>query len=186
MRVTKPKNMFSVKTMSFCAVSAAVMCILGPMSIPIGTIPVSFTNLVIYASLFVTGKRRTTLSVVIYLLLGIFGLPVFSGYSGGFGKLMGPTGGYLIGFVFLAFIGGTFIEKSKGSKVISFVGLVLGTAAAYLFGTAWFVVSMGCTWVYAFAVCVMPFIAIDIIKIILALIAGPAVRKRLDSANVDK
>ena len=186
MNETKPKNMFSVKTMSFCAVSAAVMCILGPMSIPIGAIPVSFTNFVIYASLFVTGKRRTTLSVVIYLLLGIFGLPVFSGYYGGFGKLMGPTGGYLIGFVFLAFIGGTFIEKSKGSKVISFVGLVLGTAAAYLFGTAWFVVSMGCTWVYAFAVCVMPFIAIDIIKIILALIAGPAVRKRLDSANVDK
>ncbi len=182
----KSKSVFSVRTISFCAVSSAVMCILGPMSIPIGTIPVSFTNLVIYASLFVTGKRRTTLSVIIYLLLGIFGLPVFSGYSGGFGKLMGPTGGYLIGFVFLAYIGGAFIEKSNGSKVISFIGLVLGTAAAYLFGTAWFVISMDCTWVYAFAVCVLPFIVIDIVKIILALIAGPAVRKRLDNANVDK
>ena len=179
----KPKSLFSVRTMSFCAVSSAVMCILGPMSIPIGTVPVSFTNLVIYASLFVIGKKRTVLSVAVYLLLGIFGLPVFSGYSGGFGKLMGPTGGYLIGFVLLAFIGGVFIEKSNGSSIISFAGLVLGTAVSYFFGTAWFVCLMNCTWSYAFAVCVLPFIAVDIVKIILALSVGPKIRRRLDNSG---
>ena len=183
---TKSESAFSVKTISYCALSAAVMCILGPMSIPVGTIPVSFTNLVIYTSLFITGKRKTTLSVIIYILLGIFGLPVFSGYSGGFAKLMGPTGGYIVGFVFLAYIAGIFVDKSNGAKIISFAGMVLGTAVAYLFGTLWFVISSGATWTYALAVCVFPFIAIDIIKIIISIIAGRAVRKRLEMANVNK
>lgn len=172
------KSGFSPRTMTFCAVSAAVMCILGPMSIAIGAVPISFTNLVIYLSVFVIGRKRTTISYIIYLMLGMFGLPVFSGYSGGFAKLAGPTGGYLIGFIFMAVICGYFWEKSH-NKYITAVGMVIATAVAYIFGTAWFVVLMKCTWAYALGICVFPFIVFDIIKIIIACVAGPVIRNRI-------
>ena len=84
------------KTMALIGVMAAVTCILGPLSVPIGQIPISLTNLVIYFTVFVLGIWAGTGSYGIYLLLGAVGLPVFSGFAGGLGKLLGPTGGYLI------------------------------------------------------------------------------------------
>ena len=85
----------SVKTMTMCAIMAALMCILGPMSIPIGAVPISFTNLVIYLTVYLLGAKKGCISYLIYMLLGVVGLPVFSGYTGGIAKLAGPTGGYL-------------------------------------------------------------------------------------------
>ena len=96
----------SVKTMTMCAIMAALMCILGPMSIPIGAVPISFTNLVIYLTVYLLGAKKGCISYLIYMLLGVVGLPVFSGYTGGIAKLAGPTGGYLVGFILLALISG--------------------------------------------------------------------------------
>ena len=81
------------------ALMTAVTCILAPMSIPIGPVPISFTNLAIYLSLYLLGWKRGTISYLIYLLIGLVGLPVFSGFTGGPAKLAGPTGGYIIGFI---------------------------------------------------------------------------------------
>ena len=81
------------------ALMAAVTCILAPLSIPIGPVPISFTNLAIYLSLYLLGWKKGTISYLIYLLLGLVGLPVFSGFTGGPAKLAGPTGGYIIGFI---------------------------------------------------------------------------------------
>lgn len=75
------------------ALMTAVTCILAPMSIPIGPVPISFTNLAIYLSLYLLGWKRGTISYLIYLLIGLVGLPVFSGFTGGPAKLAGPTGG---------------------------------------------------------------------------------------------
>lgn len=104
--------------MAVTALMAAVMCVLGPLSVPIGAIPISLTNLVICFSAWLLGPKFGTLSVAVYLALGAVGLPVFSGYGAGLAKLAGPTGGYLVGYLLMAFIGGLFIEKSNGSPVV--------------------------------------------------------------------
>ena len=83
--------------MAVTALMAAVMCVLGPLSVPIGAIPISLTNLVICFSAWLLGPKFGTLSVAVYLALGAVGLPVFSGYGAGLAKLAGPTGGYLGG-----------------------------------------------------------------------------------------
>ena len=94
--ITAPRSKTYEITMT--ALMAAVTCILAPLSIPIGPVPISFTNLAIYLSLYLLGWKRGTISYLIYLLIGLIGLPVFSGFTGGVGKLAGPTGGYIIGF----------------------------------------------------------------------------------------
>lgn len=179
----KDKRMTTYQ-LAVTALMAAVMCVLGPLSVPIGEVPISLTNLVICFAVWLLGAKFGTLSVLVYLLLGAVGLPVFSAYSGGLAKLAGPTGGYLIGFLPMAFIGGWVIEKTKGQPVLSGLGLVLGIAVSYLFGTAWFVFQMGCELSYALAICVYPFIAFDLVKVVITVLVGGVVRKRLVEAKV--
>ena len=159
---------------------------LSPLTVPIGAVPISLANFVICLTAWLLGPKFGTLSVVIYLALGAIGIPVFSGYGAGLAKLAGPTGGYLVGYLLLAFIGGMFIEKSKGNPVVSAVGLVLGDAACYVLGTAWFVFQMQCELGYALTVCVYPFIALDLGKIVVSCIVGALLRKRLTQAGVLK
>ena len=107
----------SVKSLTLIGLMTAVTCILGPLSIPLpfSPVPISFTNLAIYLSVFVLGMKKGTVSYIVYLLLGMVGLPVFSGFTGGLGKLAGPTGGYLAGFIFLAIIAGFCVDKGYGN-----------------------------------------------------------------------
>ena len=98
------KDKPGIYQMAIIGVMTAIICILGPLSIPIGLVPVSLTNLAILFALYVLGMKKGTLSCILYLLIGLIGLPVFSGFSSGPGKLLGPTGGYLIGFIFMALI----------------------------------------------------------------------------------
>ena len=90
-------------------------------------------------------------------------------------KLAGPTGGYLVGFILLALISGIVLEKTNRNIVWSFVGMVAGTAIAYLFGTVWFVIQAQCTVGYALSVCVMPFIPFDLLKMVIAIALGKVV-----------
>ena len=165
---------------------AAAMCELGPLTVPIGAVPISLANFVICLTAWLLGPKFGTLSVAVYLLIGLVGVPVFSGYGAGIAKLAGPTGGYLVGYLLLAFIGGLFIEKSKGQPVVSGIGLVLGDAACYVLGTAWFVFQMQCELSYALSVCVYPFIALDLAKIVVSCVVGALLRKRLEQAGVLK
>lgn len=105
------KKKFSLTQLIFMALMAAVMCIAGPLAVPIGPVPITLTNLVIYIAVWVLGTAQGTISYCLYLLLGMVGLPVFR-YAGGLGKLAGPTGGYLIGFIAMALIGGIVMEVS--------------------------------------------------------------------------
>ena len=97
--------------MAVTALMTAVTCILAPLSIPIGPVPISLTNFAIYLALYLLDWKKGTVSYIIYLLLGLVGLPVFSGFTGGLGKLAGPTGGYIIGFIPMAIIAGIVIDK---------------------------------------------------------------------------
>lgn len=159
----------------------AVTCILGPLSIPLpfSVVPISFTNLAIYFTVFLLGWKKGTISYLIYLLIGFVGLPVFSGFSGGAGKIAGPTGGYLAGFLFLAIISGLFIEKFKGKIYMYAAGMVLGLVITYLFGTVWLAVQLGLDFKEALFMGVIPYIPGDIIKITVALILGPVLRKNV-------
>lgn len=178
--------------LSVTALMAAVMCILGPLSVSIGPIPFSLTNLVIFFSVYLLGAKLGALSVLIYLALGAVGLPVFSGYSGSLAKLAGPTGGYLVGFVPMAFLIGLFVELADRQQnkalrpVLELAGLLLGEAVLYLVGTVWFVVLMQCDVWYALSACVLPFLLADGIKIALALVFGGLLRRRLVQAKVLK
>ena len=172
--------------MAVTALMAAVMCVLGPLTVPIGAVPISLANFVICLTAWLLGPKFGTLSVAVYLCIGLIGVPVFSGYGAGLAKIAGPTGGYLVGYLLLALIGGLFIEKSKGNPVVSGIGLVLGDAACYVLGTAWFVFQMQCELSYALSVCVYPFIALDLAKIVVSCVVGALLRKRLEQAGVLK
>ncbi len=173
-----------VYRLTTCALMAALMCVLGPMSIPIGPIPVSFTNFVIFLSVYLLGMRGTTISYIVYLLLGVMGMPVFSGYQGGLGKLAGPTGGYLVGFILTALISGFVMEYSHAHTLTTILGMMVSMVFAYFVGTAWFVLEMQCKVWYALTSCVFPFVLGDIIKILVATALGKIIRNALVKASL--
>ena len=172
------KPFFSTQKLTLTAVMTAGICVLGPFSIPLpfSPVPLTFTNLAIYISVFVLGMKSGTISYIIYLLLGAVGLPIFSGFSGGFAKLAGPTGGYLVGFLFLAVITGFFIEHFHGRLFPSILGMVIGAAVCYFFGTIWLAWQMEIGFIPALTVGVVPYLPGDIIKIAIASILGPKLR----------
>lgn len=181
------------RSITMIALMTAVTCVLGPLSIPIGPIPVSLTNFAIYLTVYLLGWKKGSISYLIYLLIGVTGVPVFSSFSGGIGKLLGPTGGYLAGFLFMAVIAGWFIQKFSGGKpvqiLLCFLGMILGTAVCYVFGTIWFVkVYAGTDTPYtygaALAACVYPFIPGDLVKIAAAAFLGPQLRRALIRADL--
>lgn len=153
----------------------AVTCILGPLSIPLpfSPVPISLTNFAIFLAVFVLGMKDATISFLIYLLLGAVGVPVFASFSAGLGKLVGPTGGYLFGFIFLALIMGFFMEHFDRKIVPTIVGMVIGMAVCYIFGTVWLAKLMSLSFKEALALGVLPYLAGDTAKIIIAVIAGP-------------
>ena len=161
----------------------AVTCILAPISIPIG--PVSFTlgYFAIFLTVYVLGWKLGTLSCAAYLLLGLVGMPVFSGFAGGLGRLAGPTGGFLIGYLPMALLAGLAVDHSK-NRVVQFLGMALGGAVCYAFGTAWFCVQAQADLQKALAVCVLPFIPWDILKAVLAIGLGGVIRGRLEAAGL--
>ena len=181
--MTTTKSIFELKSMVLMALFAALTCVLAPMSVPIGPVPISLTNLVIYFSVFVLGWKRASITYLVYLLLGIAGLPVFSGFEGGIGKVAGPTGGYLVGFILMTILCGLFAEIETENNILKyvygFIGMVLGTAAAYAFGTAWFCYSTSTGLWAALTICVFPFIIGDVIKIVIALAVAPSMAKQI-------
>lgn len=178
---TKAKH--SIYTLAMIAVMTAVTCILAPLSISIGPIPISFTNLAIYFALYLLGWKKGTVSYLVYLLIGIVGLPVFSGFAGGIGKFLGPTGGYIVGFIPMAIIAGILIDRFK-SRWIHLLGMLAGTAVCYAFGTAWYCLQTGSALVPALGLCVFPFIPGDLVKMIAAMLLGPVIRERIRKASV--
>lgn len=163
---------------------AAVTCILGPLAIPIGLVPISFTNLAIYFGLYTLGMKKGTTSYIIYMLIGLFGVPVFSHFTAGPSKILGPTGGYLIGFIFMALIAGFFIDKFFSRWYLCFTGMVLGAVVCYVFGTIWLAYQAKMSLSAALVAGLIPFIPGDLIKIIIAAYVGPKIRKQLIKAKL--
>ena len=172
---------FSTQSLVLTALMTAVTCILAPMSIPIpfSPVPLTLTNFVVEISIFLLGWKKATASFIIYLLLGLCGLPVFSGFSGGVGKFAGPTGGYLIGFILLTVIGGLFAEHFHWKRSACTVGMVLGMAVTYAFGTAWLCLQLNLSFTAGLFTGVIPYLPGDAVKIALAVAFGPVLKKRV-------
>lgn len=171
---------FSVQKMAIIALMTAVLCILAPISMPvfISPVPISLGVLAVYLTAYVLSPLDATISVIIFILLGTFGLPVFSGYSGGLSKLVGPTGGYIIGFLFTVYISSLFIHMKKGI-IFDVIGMITGLALCYILGTIWFSYQQGKGFIASLLLCVVPFLIGDAIKIIVAVILGTQLNKRL-------
>lgn len=163
------------KQMVLIALMTAVTCVLGPLSIPLpfSPVPISLTNFVIFLSIFVLGMKNGTISFIVYLLLGAVGVPVFSSFRGGLAILAGPTGGYLIGFIFLALIMGFALEHFDRKLVPTIIGMILGMAVCYAFGTVWLAKLLSLSFKEGLAMGVIPYLPGDAVKIIIAVIVGP-------------
>ncbi|MBQ9519684.1 MAG: biotin transporter BioY [Firmicutes bacterium] len=166
------------KKLTQTALMTAVICILSPLTLPIGPVPVSLANLAVCLCVYLLGTKYGAISYFIYYLLGCMGLPVFSGFGGGLGKALGPTGGFLLGFFVLILIGGIFIKHFK-NIYMHFFGLLLGDAAVYLIGVPWFAAVAHTDMYSAFLTACAPFILIDIIKIFFVTILGSEITKRI-------
>ena len=186
----------NTRQLTLCAVMAAVMCVIAPISIPIGPISITGGTLTIYLTAYLLGPVRGLAATAVYLLAGFAGLPVFSNYMGGAGRLLGPTGGYLVGYLPMMLLAGFVAEhtlrrfggEGKKGRVLTLglqlLGMALATAVLYAFGTVWYCVQAGVDLQKALAACVFPFIPFDLMKIVLALLVGVPVRRRLERAGL--
>lgn len=169
------------RDMVYCAMFAVLIAVCSWISIP-ATVPFTLQTFGIFVTVGILGGKRGSVSVLIYLLLGAVGIPVFAGFKGGIGALLGTTGGYIIGFLFSALImWGMEVLLGKKLWVLA-VSMVLGLLACYAFGTIWFMVVYARTsgaigLMTALGWCVFPFILPDVIKIALALVLSKRLAK---------
>lgn len=184
--MTETQKKGNIYFITSCGIITALICILAPNSIPIGTIPISLTNLILYFSIYILGWKGSTISYIVYILLGLVGLPVFSGYQGGPAKIVGPTGGYLLGFVIITIVSGLCFELSKKEFRIplTIAGMIVSTAVTYLLGTLWFMNQTQMGFNESLTVCVYPFIPFDLVKIAIATLIGMPVRAALIKAGM--
>ena len=152
------------KDMVTVGVFAAMICVFAPFSVPVGPIPVSLASFAVYIA-SALGAKKGCAAVGIYILIGALGLPVFSGFSGGISKIAGLAGGYIIGYMFCALLSGIIIERAGNKKPAYPVAFIIGTAALYAFGTAWFMIQSGNGLYESLLACVIPFLIGDAVKI---------------------
>lgn len=154
-----------IRNMSRCAVLAAVMTVCAWISVPLGDQAVSLQTFALFLTLGLLGGKLGTVTVLVYLLLGAVGLPVFTGFRGGMGILLGPTGGYLWGF-----FGSCLIYWFFETRFPRYLNMTLGLLACYFCGTAWYyyMYAPGALWPVIMT-CVVPYLIPDAVKLLLAL-----------------
>jgi len=146
---------------------AALLSATAPITVPVGAVPLSFATLVILILSKVFGSWKSAAAVLVYLILGCVGLPVFSGFSGGVGVLAGPTGGFLAGYVLLAVIAGLW-----GGRAIS---MIFGILALYAVGITWYIAASDVN-VWSTAALFAVLVPADCVKIAAAQLAGRRIK----------
>lgn len=171
----------SVRQLCLCAIFVAIMTVCSWISIPT-SVPFTLQTFGVFLTIGLLGGKLGTISVLVFVLLGAIGIPVFSGFTGGFGIILGTTGGYIVGFIFSALIM-WLIQKIFGDKlIIQIISMVTGLLVCYLFGTIWFMAvythntgAIGLSAVLGW--CVVPFVIPDIVKIACAVIIVNRLKK---------
>lgn len=170
-----------VRNMALCALFAALLALCAWISIPLGDVAFTMQTFGVLLALLLMGGKRGTLAILIYLLLGAAGLPVFSGFRGGIGTLLGVTGGYILGFLATGLVY-WLVTALKGSRLVA---AILGLGVCYLFGSVWYyalylqggnAIGLG----LIFAKCVLPYLLPDAIKLFLAFSLCKRLERHID------
>lgn len=169
----KPAKPFlSTADMVLIALFAVLIAICAWISIP-ATVPFTLQTFAVLCAMGLLGGKRSTVAILLYLLMGAVGLPVFSNFGGGLGKLLGVTGGYLVGFLAATLVYWLFTKLAGEKYWARLCGMVLGLLVCYAFGTAWFMVAYApatgpVSLAAALGMCVLPFLIPEAIKVTLA------------------
>lgn len=160
--------------MVYIALFACLMAICSWISIP-GEVPFTLQTMGVFLAIGLLGGKRGTIAVLVYILMGAVGLPVFSGFAGGIGRLVGVTGGYIVGFLASALVMWAMEALLGRKEWVLIVSMVVGLLVCYAFGTAWFMIlytsSKGAITLGAvLGMCVIPYIIPDAVKIVVALV----------------
>ena len=180
MLMTKADSRFNALDLVYVSIGAALIAICSWISIPTA-VPFTLQTFAVFLVLSLLGGERGTMATLVYVLLGAVGVPVFSGFAGGIGVILGNTGGYIVGFIFMGIIYMLFTRFFGKKNVVRIAALLTGLVVCYAFGTAWFMYvylknsgEIGIMTVLAW--CVFPFIIPDLFKMALAF----ALSKRIE------
>lgn len=170
----------TTRDLILCGIFASITAILSQISIPLPftTVPLTMQTFAVGLTGVILGARKGFTSQLIYVLVGAVGLPVFAQMTGGMGIVLGPTGGYILGFPVMAFVIGYFKDKFDSQIAIIF-GMILGLLIDYSLGTTMFILITKMTLMQALAYCVIPFIPLDLVKVVFVTILGTTLSKRL-------
>lgn len=166
------------------AMFAAIISVLAQLFIPFPLVPITGQTLAIGLAATILGKKYGTYSVLVYLFIGAVGVPVFSGMTAGLSVLIGPTGGYLIGFIPSAFMIGLYLERFGYTVKHAVFANLIGMGITLTFGTIWLKLSAELTWTAAIAAGVTPFLIAGVLKAFIASYLGILIRQRLQSAKL--
>jgi biotin transport system substrate-specific component len=155
---------------------AALTAVGAYIYVPIGPVPIILSTLFVILSGLLLGSRWGLTSMALYLLVGAIGLPVFAGGKGGFAHFMGPTGGYLFGYLFASWITGFVSERSGGRMILDIFAVIIGSVALYALGVPWLKMVTQMSWTKALMVGVLPFLIGDAIKASVVLVLARSVR----------
>ncbi|MBM7587741.1 biotin transport system substrate-specific component [Bacillus pakistanensis] len=180
--MTKEKS--KLRMMIQCGIFAAITAVLAQVEVPLPLVPISGQTLAVGLTATILGSRYGALAMVCYAALGAVGLPVFAGLKGGAQVLVGPTGGYIFGFIATAFVTGLILERTKYNLTMAMIANTAGMIITLLFGTIQLKFVLDLTWGQALAGGVYPFIAVGLIKAFLASWIGITVRSRLIQAKL--
>ena len=167
----------AVKDLVLTAMFSALIAVCSIISIPVGQVPVTLQTFAVSFAAAMLGWKRGTLSVLVYILLGAVGLPVFAGLKGGVGVLAGPTGGYIVGFILTAFVIGYIAEKSERKALPLSAAMIAGVLLCYAVGTVWFMVVTHTGLAASLMLCVVPFLLFDAVKIAAAVLLSNRLTK---------
>lgn len=165
--------------LTYNAILAAIICILAPFSLHVGAVPVSLATFAVFIISALSKPKNSVICIIIYILLGAIGLPVFSGFLGGFQQIAGLTGGYIIGYIPCAAVVSFIINRFENKKASYPIAMALGTVTCCFCGTAWYMYQTKTNFATAFSVCILPFILGDTIKIAVASILAYGIKPRI-------
>lgn len=180
--MTKNKQKkFQTLDLAYIGLSVALITVCSWISFPL-TIPITLQTLGVCLISGLFGLKRGAVSTLVYLILGAVGVPLFAQFTGGLGIISGPSGGYLIGFIFTALIVGFASDKWSEKLWVSVVSMIIGILVCYAFGTAWFAYvytknNQPASLLTILGWCVFPFIPFDAIKIIIAALLTNRLKK---------
>ncbi len=181
------KNL-TTKELTLIPMFSIIFAISAWITVPIGPVPFTMQTFAIFLAAFILGGRLSAYSLIIYLFLGAIGLPVFSGFSGGLGVLIGPTGGYLFGYIISCLAIGISFKLWGDKTLFTIVSSIVGLLLCYTLGTIWFILVYTQTnetisVVAALSLTVFPFVIPDLVKIALALGISKKIKPFLSVRN---